>query len=298
MLRFFSDAAAWRQFSCLGISTRLTICSAGRKEARTDKLIAAIIQWAEKIMWKIDNVFQARIDEGGTPDEVDAIAEHIREIGEQMVANYQPSPDVMLDKEQGIIPRCLIFEKESRNPHGQGSVVVGVNPGNGLWPEERQFYRECGCSYDAVVKFWPRVSEYSRYYKLLTGFLNAAGLDGPILWTELVKCESKQGTVLSIETIRKDINRYLFRELEKIPDDWPLIGIGRRAYEILAYQFCDRQVIGIPHPTSSHGQFAALFPSSKAIEPNAKEKLADLLRSKDTVAVWFSCSKGKGCRAE
>jgi len=230
--------------------------------------------------------------------DLDTIAEHIRQIGEQMVANYQPSPDVMLDKEQGIIPRCLIFEKDSRNPHGQGSVVVGVNPGNGLWEEERQFYRECGCSYDAVVKFWPRVGEYSRYYKLLTSFVNAAGLDGPILWTELVKCESKKGTPLSIETIRQDINRYLFEELQAIPEDWPLIGVGRQAYEILAYQFSKRQVIGTPHPTSSHGQFAALFPSSKVIEANAKKKLDELLMSKKPVAVWFSCSKGKGCRAE
>jgi hypothetical protein len=158
--------------------------------------------------------------------DVDAIAEHIREIGEKMVADYQPAPDVVLDKKQGIIPRCLIFEKESRNPQRQGSVVVGVNSGNSLWEEERQFYRECGCSYEAVVKFWPRVREYSRYYKLLTGFVDAAGFIGPILWTELVKCESKQDTVLSIETIRKDIYRYLFRELEKIPSDWPLIGVG------------------------------------------------------------------------
>lgn len=235
---------------------------------------------------------------------VDAIAEHIREIGEQMVANYQPSPDVMLDKKEGIIPRCLIFEHESRNPQRQGSVVVGINPGNS-GVEEQQFYRTRGCSYDAVLAWHFDSEPHARrrgknhpYYRSLTGFLDAAGLDGPILWTELVKCESKQDTVLSIETIRKDINRYLFRELEKIPNDWPLIGVGRKAYEILAYRFCSRQVIGIPHPTSSHGQFAALFPISKAIEPNAKEKLADLLRSKDTVAVWFSCSKGKGCRAE
>ena|ERR1700682_4017839 len=65
--------------------------------------------------------------------DVDTIAAHIREIGEKMVADYQPAPDVVLDKKQGIIPRCLIFEKEGRNPHGQGSVVVGVNPGKLEW---------------------------------------------------------------------------------------------------------------------------------------------------------------------
>jgi len=238
--------------------------------------------------------------------DVDTIAAHIREIGEKMVADYQPAPDVVLDKKQGIIPRCLIFEKGGRNPHGLGTVVVGVNPGNSR-VEEQQFYCARGCSYEGVLAWHFEDSEdpharkrgkHHPYYRSLTGFLDAVGLDGPILWTELVKCESKQSTVLSIETIRKDINCYLFRELEKIPDDWPLIGVGRQAYEILAYRFFKRQVIGIPHPTASHGQFAALFPSSKAIERNAKEKLADLLRSKDTVAVWFSCSKGKGCRAE
>jgi hypothetical protein len=135
--------------------------------------------------------------------DVDAIAEHIRKIGEKMVADYQPAPDVVLDKKQGIIPRCLIFEKEGRNPHGQGSVVVGVNPGkSGV--EEQQFYCARGCSYEGVLAWHFEDSEdpharkrgkHHPYYRSLTGLLDAAGLDGPILWTELAKCESKQGTV-------------------------------------------------------------------------------------------------------
>jgi hypothetical protein len=58
--------------------------------------------------------------------DVDTIAAHIREIGEKMVADYQPAPDVVLDKKQGIIPRCLIFEKGgaqsswTRNRRGWG----------------------------------------------------------------------------------------------------------------------------------------------------------------------------------
>jgi hypothetical protein len=39
--------------------------------------------------------------------DVDAIAEHIREIGEKMVDDYQPASDVVLDKKHGIIPRCI-----------------------------------------------------------------------------------------------------------------------------------------------------------------------------------------------
>ena len=228
--------------------------------------------------------------------DIDIIAEHIQEIGERMVADYQPSPDVLLDKKQGIIPRCLIFETQGRNLQRQGSVVVGVNPGTSQ-EEERKYYCENGCSYAAVKAFWPRVRGYSRYYTLLADFPDRMGLDGPILWTELVKCESKRDTVISIETIRKDINHYLFLELKELPGDWPLIGVGRQAYEILAYRFSDRQVIGIPHPTSSHGQFASFFPN-RQIEANAKKKLDELLTSKDPVAVWFSCSKDRGCRAE
>jgi hypothetical protein len=230
--------------------------------------------------------------------DMDKIAKRIQEIGEEMVASYQPRPDVLLDKQQGIIPRCLIFDQD-RDAQGQGSIVVGVNPGTSS-EEERKFYRDKGCSYDSVLTFWrDSVRKSSRYYKLLMDFLDQAGFKGPILWTELVKCESRKDTILSIETIRKDINRYLFKEIdEQLLADWPLIAVGRQAYEILAYKFSERQVIGIPHPTSSHGQFAALFPSTKVIEVNAKNKLDELLRSRAPVAVWFSCAKGKGCRAE
>jgi hypothetical protein len=36
------------------ISTGQTICSAGRREVRTDKMIGVAVQWAELIMKKVD----------------------------------------------------------------------------------------------------------------------------------------------------------------------------------------------------------------------------------------------------
>jgi len=243
-----------------------------------------------------DYLAQGKAEPSGEA-EIDAIAEHIRRIGDEMVLNYKPGAETLQDKEQGIIPRCLIFETENRDPRGKGCVMVGLNPGTS-WPAERAFYREKGCSYGAVRDYWPILRKERPYYCRLTDFLDRVGLTGPILWTELVKCESKPDTVLSVQTIRGDINRYLFEELKKIPRDWPLIGVGRQAYEILAYRFSEQQVIGIPHPTSSRGQFASLFPRTKIIDPAAKAKLDELLKSKERVAVWFSCSANKGCHAE
>ena len=62
---------------------------------------------------------------------------------------------------------------------------------------------------------------------LALGGIVAAGLDGPILWTELVKCQNNlpsTGTV-PIETVRVCVNRYLVPELGIIPNDWPIVAL-------------------------------------------------------------------------
>ena len=117
------------------------------------------------------------------------------------------------------------------------------------------------------------------YYKRLRKIADELEFRGPILWTELVKCQSKENGQLSVQTIRDDINKYLFKELEVIPADWPLFGIGGKAFEILSYRFPDRLVLGVPHPTGSYGLFPKLFENQK-LKQDIYNRIQEIIKVK------------------
>lgn len=215
-----------------------------------------------------------------------SIRDHILKIGEEMFTSHPAYPEAALDKFAGIVPRCLIFEEKGRDPSARGSVVVGINPGFSDEPE-RAYYVRRGCTYEATIDYWHAKVRNVRYYTSLATFLNAAGLKGPVLWTELVHCELRdKKTRLTIQTIRDSINRYLFRQLEVIPKSWPLIAVGKDVFPILAYRFPDRQIIGVPHPTGSYGQFPKLCSAGK-LNPTASKQLTEIITSGAPIAVSF-----------
>jgi hypothetical protein len=127
-------------------------------------------------------------------------------------------------------------------------------------------------------------------------FLIQADIAGPVLWTELVHCESADGVKnLSVQTVRDSIDRYLVREIACVPADRPLIGIGAKAFEILAYRFPRRLVIGVPHPTGARGgQFYKLMSAGK-IDGRTKTQLDALLNGGNPIASIFQCI-GSECR--
>lgn len=190
----------------------------------------------------------------------------------------------------GILPRCLILEDGGRTS-GTGCVVVGLNPGHAK-PHERDAYKG-DHTYKNVVKYWRdgKISERA-YYGRLRNFVNELGLRGPILWTELVKCESIEGTTLPLQTLRTCIRDYLNEELKLIPDDWPIVAAGLEAYKASAYRFPDRIIIGVPHPTGSHGQFMKLL--DNRLMPNlVASSLRELWDGEIGRAVWVDTTKGE-----
>jgi hypothetical protein len=171
--------------------------------------------------------------------------------------------------------------------------MVGINPGRASnW--EKEFYKKHGPTYDATLACWDEKIKNHSYYTRGRAFADSIELHGPILWTELVKCESPKGVELSVQTIRDSINCYLFKELEIIPKSWPLIAVGNEAFKILGYRFPERTVIGIPHITGSYGQFHKLF-SKNVINPIAKQQLKKLLGDNKPLATTFKCRNGD-CR--
>ena len=211
----------------------------------------------------------------------------ITDIGQRLVQCSEPCDGVVHDAPSGILPRCLILERPERTE--RGCLVAGINPGRSR-QRERDFYKEKGPSYEVVTTYWHQNVNRFAYYKRLRQFVDAVGLTGPIIWSDLAKCENSPDVerLIPLQTLRICAGRFLQNELQKTPKDWPVIGVGREAYNALAYLEPSRTVIGIPHPTGSWGQFSSLFVND-SLRDNVAEGIANAL-STDTLplAVWVS----------
>jgi len=189
----------------------------------------------------------------------------ISNIGNKLVKCKETCAGICNDPQNGIIPRCLYLEYLNRNQYN-GCVIVGINPGR-TNNSEKSYYLKNGISYNTIVNFFEKPGRYKYghpYYRYLRIFVDLIGYEGPILWTELVKCENDTSTNFPpLQTFRHCTHRYLSKELDLIPSDWPLIAIGREAHKALSYLYPTRSVLGIPHPTSSRGNFSGLFTGKK-----------------------------------
>lgn len=188
---------------------------------------------------------------------------------------------------EGILPRCLILEIDGRI-QSRGAVIVGINPGHSK-PHERNYYVKNGQSYDRVIEYWNAYIRKRKYYSSLRSFVDQLGFRGPILWTELVKCENMRGVRSPpLQTFRICTKTYLRRELGLIPDNWPLIAVGGEVYKALAYRFPSRIVVGIPHPTGSYGYFSRLFDKNGELFRTFKLPFKELWDGKNGKAIWFN----------
>lgn len=210
----------------------------------------------------------------------------IFKIGEKLVREkcYTTYPDLEWNPKKGIIPRGIVFE--DKRYLGKGSVIVGMNPGRAKLAE-REFIKSKNNSYEGALEYWNKNLASHQYYKQLRQLVDHLGLSGPILWTELVKCQSKKNKLLSVATTRDDIHRYLFKELQLIPKNWPLIAVGKKAYEILSYSFPDRLVIGIPHVTGSFGHFKRLFKKGK-LKQETRKKILAIIKKADPITIYLN----------
>jgi hypothetical protein len=149
---------------------------------------------------------------------------------------------------------------------GRGAAVVGLNPGRSKKDEQR-YYLGNQCTYASAMSWFHDKHLQCKYHKHLRRLVDALGLIGPTLWTELAKCENDpEFEELPLQTLRTCSGVFLQRELKCLPAGWPLLGVGREAYKALAYLFPKRTVIGVPHPTGSRGQFFALFENGSLCE--------------------------------
>ena len=193
-----------------------------------------------------------------------------------------------INPNKGILPRCLIFENTNHQKE-RGSIIVGINPGRSKIVE-REYYIKNGQSYNSIVTYWEKQIRDHAYYNRLRTLTAELELNGPILWTELAKCENgnNKSGLLPLQTFRMCMNEYLRHEIGLLPSDWPILAIGKETYKALAYIYHDRSVLGIPHPTGSYGYFPKLFENGDIKKDLLPEIIIKTKQNYiDKTAIWF-----------
>lgn len=204
----------------------------------------------------------------------------ISELGDKLVHCQNDCLGIINSHANGILPRCLIFQIEDKDEKSKGCVIVGINPGPAS-KEEKNDYMRNNCTYKAVSDYWEKKLQRKQYYKRLSQLVDELGFKGPILWSELVKCQNKNGKTLPpLQTFRTCTKKFLNKELEIVPSDWLIIAVGRETYKALAYIYPQRAIIGVNHPKARNNFFPEMF---KKIE---KLKLEIYKAEHEALAIW------------
>jgi hypothetical protein len=199
----------------------------------------------------------------------------LNKLGNKLVKCNLKCEGVNNNPKEGIIPRCLIPEKRKGV---KKCIVVGLNPGK-CKKDERQYYLSEGIKFTSLSNFFFGSKLKNRqYYKRTRDLLTGLGFDGNILWTDLAKCEclGKNGC-LPVQTYRTCINRFLRKEIEVIKYK-TIFALGNKAFEFCALSFPNHFVIGLPHPSGTYGEFAAL---KKKIASNKRRFINEVTKTND-----------------
>ena len=213
-----------------------------------------------------------------------ALTSEINTIGKRLIRCGKQCNGIVNKPEEGIFPHCLILETDKRSRYNP-CVIVGLNPGHASADERT--YMNSNRGYKSFISYWKDKKYNHPYYKNLRDLAEIVSLTGPILWTEIVKCECNKDTIpVPMHTISSCMKEYLFEELKKVDESWPLIGAGKKAYFALAYCYPGRTVIGVPHPTGSHGDFGS-FINNEALKETCRSSLKNPLIRYHNRAIWL-----------
>lgn len=217
---------------------------------------------------------------------IDQLEVSINKLGDKLLNCTNDCDGIINKKPLGIIPRCLYLEK--REEYEKGCVVVGINPGKSK-ENERGNYKKINLTYDDVKIVSKNIIDSHKYYNQIRKFLEIIDRNGPILWTELVKCENEENNLPDLQTFRICTKKYLTEEIKKVPENWPLIAVGKMVYYALSFLYPDKAVIGIPHPTGSYGYF------NKLIDQENVERVSEDAHStiSNNRAIWLTHKKEK-----
>lgn len=209
------------------------------------------------------------------------LAAGVQRLGEELSWCPLQCDGIVNSHAEGIIPRCLALE--DRIGDG-GAVIVGPNPGRSTSAQKTALRNSEDNAYSKWRSIWEVASLHNDYYTRLRELLAALKITGPILWTELVKCEKEPKTTLPVQTLRTCAHRYLQREIALVPKEWPILAIGKGVFNDVSFIAAARGVVGVPHPTSSKGAFIKLFREG-ALHPTAAAQIKDARHA--ALATWL-----------
>jgi hypothetical protein len=217
-----------------------------------------------------------------------SLEQAIDELGKELVVCRDNCAGIWLEPSKGILPRSLFLERPEAI--GRGCLAVGLNPGASP-PRERAFYLESEISHDRLKMYRASIGGIP-YLARARNVIDQLGLTGPILWSNLAKCENESGRkgLPPLQTLRHCTRRFLMRELTATPTAWAVLGIGWEAYRALAYLVPERAVIGIPHPTGGFRDFRKMLANGRLRE-EIKDRAARHLNSPEPGAVWLGSEK-------
>jgi hypothetical protein len=226
---------------------------------------------------------------------------HIDRIGLEIVGCTDGCAGVRQDQENGYLPRGLLLERPGAA--ARGCIVIGLNPGK-CDEKERRFYKARGATYESVKAHWKQRHKEWDYVNWMRNVLAQVGLHGPVIWSNLAKCENEQARkeVLPLETWRHCAHSFLRRELRAVPLDWLVLALGKDSWVATAYLAAPRTVIGMPHPTGAHSRhdFASLFVDEKPdglLRDEIKARVLAALGAAKPAVVWIGGKRKKGKRA-
>lgn len=216
----------------------------------------------------------------------------LNSIGDEITACRFRCKAIMNDVEKGIYPRCFYPEICNEKLKYFDSIVIGLNPGIAT-PLERAFIKyiqshKSNFGFEYIKIVMEPIIRNCDYYTRVRAFLNKylEKKDLNILWTELVKCQSRlddMGGKLPIEldTKKKCFEKFLKREIEIFTKYQKplLILLGKEVFDFIKKygkeQFVGFEYLKLYHPTGSR-KFHSYFE-----DKNIKGKLISHIPMKE-----------------
>lgn len=194
-----------------------------------------------------------------------------------------PCKGIHYDRSKGIVPRCLFLEEREATTTDEITVVIGLNPGISGKAEREGLANVT--EYKKVLEFFGDEYKKHPFYRRATALVDGLGFNGPILWTEIAKCEGKQ---IWRETMVFCASNYLVNEIGLAKKHFGrvrFIVLSRTAFDPLIFLLNSDNVMGVPHPTGSYGKkFSGLFDREWKLLPEYRK---DMLSFFDDENGWI-----------
>ena len=233
------------------------------------------------------------------------LKELIEPLGANVLACELHCEGITRKPEEGHPSRGLHLEEDE---HGRddGVIVCGLNPGSPQKDELKDYrdrFRQGTLTYAVIQGYWEENLCQHRYLESSRKLVWGLGFRGPILWTNVAKCEREDSERrisfdTNPQTFRFCADRFLRHEIKACPVNWPIIANGKDAFVAVSYMFPERLIIGIPHPTGAHPNFSRMFLSPGVLRPDIVQRVSSFVATCPQGALWLGAEAGVGSRAK